>query len=76
MIEFYQHYVQSLMAQRDYQRALEVADSSRARILLERLSSHRTLRSSSASDYLKIARASHSVLLFYWIAPGSRICGW
>ena len=69
VIEFYQHYVQSLMAQRDYQRALEVADSSRARILLERLSSHRTLRRSSASDYLKIARASHSVLLFYWIAP-------
>ncbi len=69
LVEFYQDYVRSLVAQRDFERALEVADSSRARILLERLALRRTPGRSSARAYLDIARASNSVLLFYWIAP-------
>jgi CHAT domain-containing protein len=69
LIQFYQHYVQSLVDQQDYQHALEVADSSRARILLQRLALQRAPGKSTARDYVNIARASNSVLLFYWIAP-------
>jgi CHAT domain-containing protein len=70
LIRFYHNYVQALVAQREFERALEVADSSRARIMLERLGLTRTLRKSSARGYPGVARATRSVLLFYWIAHG------
>jgi CHAT domain-containing protein len=69
LIECYQHYVESLVQQRQYDRALEIADSSRARILLERLALHPHTEKPAARDYRSIARRSNSVLLFYWVAP-------
>ena len=69
LIGFYQNYVRALVAQRAFERALEVADSSRARLLLQRLALKRTSKRSSARDFVNIARASGSVLLFYWVAP-------
>ena len=67
LVEFYQHYVQSLVEQGESQRALEVADSSRARTLLQRLAQRGTPPKATARDYVNIARASDSVLLFYWV---------
>jgi CHAT domain-containing protein len=47
-----------------------VADSSRARILHQRLAlANSTTASTNFHDYPKLARATGSVLLFYWIAP-------
>ncbi len=69
LIRFYQDYVRSLVKQRAFDRALEVADSSRARILLQRLALKAPPRGAT-TDYRKIARLRESTLLFYWIAPG------
>jgi CHAT domain-containing protein len=70
LIRFYQQYVAALMAQDRPVAALEVADSSRARILTERLSRQvnpRPLQGNKA--FQQIARDSESVWLSYWIAP-------
>ncbi len=69
LIHFYQNYVRSLVARHAFQRALEVADSSRARILLQRLALKQAPHKPGA-DYRTLARALNSTLLFYWIAPG------
>ena len=69
LIRFYQDYVRSLVTQRAFERALEVADSSRARILLQRLALKQP-PSQSAVDYRRVARLTRSTLLFYWVAPG------
>ncbi|MEO8130211.1 MAG: CHAT domain-containing protein [Bryobacteraceae bacterium] len=68
LIHFYQEYVEALVASGATEKALEVADSSRARILMEKLSLTPAPRSRSAS-YQSFAKRSGSVLLFYWLAP-------
>jgi CHAT domain-containing protein/predicted negative regulator of RcsB-dependent stress response len=68
LIRFYQNYVRSLVKQGAFDRGLAVADSSRARILLQRLAL-KTPVGGAATDYRKIARRRESTLLFYWIAP-------
>jgi CHAT domain-containing protein/tetratricopeptide (TPR) repeat protein len=67
---FYQNYVHALVRRHDNQKALEVADSSRARILSERLSSSRMPVVSGSRDYCSIARQTGGVLLFYFLSPG------
>jgi len=67
-VHFYQEYVRALIGQKAFQRALEVADSSRARLLLQRMS--RTGAPAVVRDYPAIARRLNSVLLFYLVAPG------
>lgn len=69
LIGFYQSYVRALVGQRAFERALAVADSSRARILFERLALKRDEGLFSGRDYQKIARLTGSTLLFYWLAP-------
>lgn len=69
LISFYQNYVQALIAEKAFDRALEVADSSRARILHQRLALAQTSKVSSARDYTLLSRRLGSVLLFYWVAP-------
>ena len=82
LVEFFQHFVQSLVEQGDFQRALEVADSSRARTLLQRLAQRARPAKTTVRDYMNIARASDSVLLFYsvgrpqsylWVITPTRI---
>ena len=75
LIEFYNGYVESLLAQKAFQRALDIADSSRARILFQRLALNAASGASAVRDYRAIARAWDSVALFYWLAPG-RSCLW
>ena len=68
LIQFYQEYVEALIVGGAPEKALEVADSSRARILTEKLALTPVPRS-RLRDYQAYARRSGSVLLFYWLAP-------
>lgn len=67
LITVYQDYVSMLVACRRPERALALADSSRARLLSER-----TAAESEPTDparFLRLARDSGSVLLSYWLGP-------
>ena len=71
MIDFYHDYVDFLFDGGDSAAAFRVAESSRARVLEERL--HRDESSAPAADLKSLkeeARASGAILLSYWLAPG------
>lgn len=70
LIRFYQNYVEALLRQEDQVKALEIAERSRARTLLEQIGGD------AAADWqhfrekiLKTAQSTNSVFLFYWLAP-------
>ena len=69
LITFYRSYVDALVSQHNIDRALEVADSSRARVLAERqgIMSSARIREPSLE---RRARTLHAVFLSYWLAPG------
>jgi CHAT domain-containing protein len=70
LISFYQAYVDALVERGDYDKALQVAESSRARVLAERISAKTPERIfSTASAYSEAAGQSNSVFLSYWLAP-------
>lgn len=68
LIEFYQAYVDALVGQGRSDRALEIADSSRGRVLAERQQvaapAHVT-----TSGFQRAAGRTRSVILTYWLAP-------
>lgn len=70
LIGFFQDYVEFLIDRGQSQRALEVAESSRARVLNQRLE-HRDAVSPNfdLGQLLSAARAAHTVILSYWLAP-------
>jgi CHAT domain-containing protein len=63
----YQEYVDALLDSGDYQKALEVAESSRARSLLEHLGLETPQRNTSFNAYVQTARVNDAVLLSYWL---------
>jgi CHAT domain-containing protein len=70
LMHFYQDYVTLLMQHGDSDRALEIADSSRASVLAEALLGRsEASRKGLRAQIQKAAKASHSVFLFYWLAP-------
>ena len=70
LIRFYQDYVTLLIQHGDSARALEIADSSRASVLTEDLLGHSQAGSHALIGQIqKTAKATHSVFLFYWLAP-------
>jgi CHAT domain-containing protein/tetratricopeptide (TPR) repeat protein len=70
VIDFYQDYVDYLMQKGRVATALEVADSSRARVLGDKLRLARAQRKPPTAESLqKIAGNSKAVLLSYWLAP-------
>jgi CHAT domain-containing protein len=73
LIRFYQDYIDFLVANGQPAKALEIAESSRARVLDEKLHSGETSKSVardvSAAGLQQLARSSNSVLLSYWLAP-------
>jgi CHAT domain-containing protein len=73
LMRFYQDYVDFLVAQHQPERALEIAESSRSRVLESRATGkdrrdNRTERH-SAADYRRLAQEMHSVVLEYWLSP-------
>jgi CHAT domain-containing protein len=70
LIHFYQDYVALLIQHGNSQRALEIADSSRASVLTENLRGEsEPSQSALLTQIQKAARTSRSVFLFYWLAP-------
>jgi len=68
-IDFYHDYTSALLARHADRRALEIADSSRARLLRQRLSITRNAEPAPSPDYSSVARRLNSVLLFYEVMP-------
>ncbi|MGA8026293.1 MAG: CHAT domain-containing tetratricopeptide repeat protein, partial [Bryobacteraceae bacterium] len=70
LIRFYQDYVALLISQNDVEKALAVADSSRASVLMEDISrGTRTDRRNLLAGIENAAKRSNTVFLFYWLAP-------
>src|ERR1700761_261878 len=68
LIHFYQEYVAVLLSQGDGERAIEVADSSRASVLTEGVNGSGTVRSGRlVSDVQRMAKLARTVFLFYWL---------
>jgi len=65
LIHFYDRYINFLVDRNQPGRALEVAESSRARVLDQRLEP--AARSVPAARLQELARGSHSVFLSYWL---------
>ena len=68
LIQFYQAYVDALVDQGRIERALEVSDSSRGRVLGERNGLAPPAKASAAA-LRQVAARSRSVLLSYWLGP-------
>jgi CHAT domain-containing protein/tetratricopeptide (TPR) repeat protein len=70
LIKFYQEYVDFLMERGRSREALEVAESSHARVLSERLHLKGDQRGQhTASAFQSLAAFHNSTLLSYWLAP-------
>ena len=69
LVRFYRSYVEFLVQRGDTGRALAVVESSRARLLRERVTNAATQGSLSASQLQALARSSHRIFLSYWLAP-------
>jgi CHAT domain-containing protein len=70
LIRFYQHYVDALAEQNDDAAALRVVESSRARVLSERLGRDVKLdRSANLSGFRSLAASTRTTLLSFWLAP-------
>lgn len=70
LIRFYDRYINFLVDRGQPERALEVAESSRARVLDERLQSKPGHAMVGAARMREMARASDSVFLSYWLGKG------
>jgi CHAT domain-containing protein len=68
LIQFYREYVNALLDQGLVDRALEVADSSRGRVLAERQRIESPTRL-KAADFRDAVRRSRAVALFCWLQP-------
>ena len=69
-IGFYQDYVEFLMSRGQSERALEVAESCRARLLAQKLGLEQpALPLAGAASYREAARTSKTILLSFWLAP-------
>jgi CHAT domain-containing protein/Tfp pilus assembly protein PilF len=70
LIDFYQEYVEFLMVRGKPLAALEVAESSRARVLFDRLRLKQVHQpQQTAAGFQKIAKTYGGTLLSYWLAP-------
>jgi CHAT domain-containing protein/Tfp pilus assembly protein PilF len=67
LMHFYQVYVDALCRRGQWEKALEIADSSRARVLAERTTGAVSKRMPAAR--LKEAAARSGQVVFYWLAP-------
>ena len=68
LISFYRDYVDVLVSQGQDERALEIAESSRGRVLAERQQVEAPVRASGVS-FRQLTRRAPTVLLSYWLAP-------
>ena len=69
LIQFYQEYVDFLVSREQTAKALEVAESSRARVLESRAGALSSEEPHDARSFRRVAQQTHSVVLEYWLAP-------
>jgi CHAT domain-containing protein len=69
LITFYRGYVEFLMDQGQVERALEVADASRARVLAERQGVAAASGRVSAPALKALAARTRTTMVFYWLGP-------
>jgi CHAT domain-containing protein len=70
LIRFYQQYVSLLMSEGETEKALEVADSSRASVLTESFVGRSGVQTGKlAISVERMAKEGGCVFLFYWLAP-------
>lgn len=69
LVRFYRSYVDFLVERGEVARALEVVESSRARILKERVSNSVAQTRLSAARLQELARSSQRIFLSYWLGP-------
>jgi CHAT domain-containing protein/predicted negative regulator of RcsB-dependent stress response len=67
LIRFYDRYINFLVDRNQPERALEVAESSRARVLDERIEAKSPYAAVPAARLRELARSSHSVFFSYWL---------
>jgi CHAT domain-containing protein len=67
LIRFYDRYINFLVDRKQPERALEVAESSRARVLDEMLESESAHALVPAARMRELARSSHALFLSYWL---------
>jgi CHAT domain-containing protein len=67
LIQFFREYVDFLFRQNRAPEALEIAESSRARLLSERSNVAKTFP--KLGEFTELARKTNTVFLFYWVAP-------
>jgi CHAT domain-containing protein len=67
LIQVFRDYVDLLFSQNRPLEALEIAESSRARLLAEQSSAAKTFP--KAAEFTDLARKTGTVFLFYWISP-------
>ncbi|HVX67807.1 MAG TPA: CHAT domain-containing protein [Bryobacteraceae bacterium] len=67
LIRFYSGYIDFLMAKQEPLRALEVAESSRSRVLAERSGRSEAVTMRTARDYQRLARDTNATLVEYWL---------
>jgi CHAT domain-containing protein/tetratricopeptide (TPR) repeat protein len=69
LIRLYRDYVDFMMQNGDSDKALEIVESSRARILAETTAPEKAARRLSVRELEQAARRSNTVFLSYWLAP-------
>jgi CHAT domain-containing protein len=69
LVRFYRSYVDFLVERGQIARALDVVESSRARILRERLANAAPQTTLTASELEALARSTHRIFLSYWLGP-------
>jgi len=70
LIQFYREYVDFLVSNGQIEKALEVAESSRSLVLMEKTGGRAAVERHVAQDYRRVARLTQSTLLEYWLSPG------
>jgi CHAT domain-containing protein len=69
LIKFYQDYVDVLVQQGNDDRALQIADSSRSRVLAEKLGRIHPSQRLDLKRIQRLSASSNTMLLSFWIAP-------
>jgi len=68
LISFYRDYVELLVSERQVERALEVADSSRGQVLAERQHVAAPPRA-HAQDLRRLSASTQTIIISYWLTP-------
>jgi CHAT domain-containing protein/tetratricopeptide (TPR) repeat protein len=69
LIAFYRAYVDFLLTEGLFDRALEVADSSRGRVLAERQGVSSSGPRVTVASLRRLARQTNTTMVFYWLGP-------